>query len=392
MTAARSKTFCSLPFMAMNVHIDGGLAACCYQSHDDVTHRFRDYQTWRAVGMFDLKKNLIQGTRDPACRRCWDLEDNGVRSYRQQWNDNLATWIDQQDQWSAETVLDLRMLHLDFDNFCNLRCIMCHPQVSSSLESEYRLHKAEYQPFIGQPILPTGPWHEDQKFEELLHTIKQVDTLIVTGGEPLINPKVLRLIRALNPEQLNLIVTTNGTQIRPEVYELLRGLRSCSITVSLEGVGAHNDYLRYGSDWSELESNIKWLSALGNHRWIPMNINHTLQMTSCWSLPPLVDWCVENRYDFCINILTWPEYLSLECMTDRQRLRLIADLEARLPAVQAAFGDGNSLKWMQGAIEQLHTVKHDTDRRARFISYVAMLDSIRGTDFHKTFGSIDGTP
>jgi hypothetical protein len=269
---------------------------------------------------------------------------------------------------------------------------MCHPQVSSSIESEYRLHQTLYEPFIGKPPLLDSPWHTDSQFEQLIHSLDTVDTLIVTGGEPLINPKVIKLIQSLHPQKLNLIVTTNGTQIKPDVYKLLQNLRSCSITVSLEGVGAHNEYLRYGSHWIEQEKNIKWLSQLPNARWIPMLINHTLQMTSCWSLPALIDWCVENNYDFSINRLTWPTYLSLECMTDFQREKLINDLAQRIMSVRQTFGDGNTLSWLKGTIECLENVKHDAQRADQFRRYVKMLDTIRGTSFDDVFPSFGHQP
>lgn len=378
-----SNTFCVLPFVGMNVHIDGGLAPCCYQSHDDVTHRFDHYPEWRTQGLVNLKKNLLAGEKDPRCTRCWDLENNGVKSYRQQWNDIYKN-LNIQDQ--ADQSHDLRFLHLDFDNFCNLRCIMCHPTVSSSIEAEYKMHKEAYAPFVSEPKLMPAPWHATERWEELLTNIKSVDNLILTGGEPLINPMALRLLRALDLSQVNLIVTTNATQIRSEVYDLLASARSCQITVSLEGMGAHNEYLRYGSDWKVLEKNIAWLSGLPNYRWLKMNINHTLQATSAWALMPLIRWCMENQYNFNINTLDFPPYLTLAAIPDDLRHKLIDDLVAIRPQIVETYTKSQESLWIDNAISELRRASYVQSSEQRFRSYVAMLDSIRGTDFAKTFG------
>lgn len=382
------KTFCVLPHIGMNVHTDGGLSPCCYfdRHPQNVTHQFHNYTNWRENAMAELASNLDNGVRDPRCARCWDLEDNGVASHRQRWNTNYP---DLQPDPGPRPLRSLKMLHLDLDNYCNLRCIMCHPKVSSSIESEYRANEQAYHEFI-EPYRPvSGPWHGTDQFEQLLGEIDQVDHLILTGGEPLINPTVLRLLNKINLDQCHLIVTTNAALVRPQVYDLLSRAGSSTVTVSLEGVGAHNDYLRYGSDWATVERNIEWLAQLPNWRWVPININHTLQASSAWALPPLLDWCIDKKHVFNINTLTWPHYLSIECLSDQKRQHLIDQLRSRQPIIEYTFGKlGQQNHWLANAIKQLEQARHDLKREQQFYAYVAMLDRIRGTSWQDLFTGI----
>lgn len=375
-------TRCVLPYLAMNVHINGGLAPCCYQNHNDVTHKFDQHVDWRGQGLRSLKQNLAQGIRDARCQRCWDLEDNGVTSYRQQWN---HTYADQQIDWQDfEKSHDLRLLHLDFDSLCNLRCIMCHPSVSSSLETEYRLHAQDYEPFTGFIKLQKQPWHENDLFDKFMQTLEHVDTLVLTGGEPLMNPKISRLLQTLDLSRINLIITTNGTQLRQETYDLLAKAKTSSITVSLEGVRQHNDYLRHGSEWDTITHNIDRLCQLSNWRWTPITVNHTLQATSAWSLPPLLDWLIDRRYLFNINILSWPPYLGLSCLSDDDRMALIDQLKQKRPLIEQTFGHPQN-HWVLNAIAELEKTNHDPVLSNKFRSYINMLDRIRGTDFQSVF-------
>lgn len=379
-------TFCVLPWVGMNVHIDGGLAPCCYQSHNDVTHRFDHYPQWRGQGLHSLKQNLSQGLRDDRCSRCWKLEDDGVKSYRQNWNDAYEDQLQSIYGTPIDQLHDLRFLHLDFDNYCNLKCIMCHPTVSSSIETEYRQNQQAYEPFVGRPNLLTKPWHDTEMFDRLLSSMSLVQDLILTGGEPLINPGVLRLLKHMDLRKVNLIVTTNATVIRQEVYDILSSAKTCNIVVSLEGIGQHNEYLRAGTVWKRLESNIRWLSQRPNCPYEKMNINHTLQITSAWTLIPLLEWCMAQNYDFNINLLTFPPYLGLAGMPEAAKSQLIQELQAIKPRLWDHYQNTQILAWIDTSINDLARAIYDPAVNLKFRSYIEMLDSIRGTKFSDVFG------
>lgn len=386
----RKETFCILPFVGMNVHINGGLTPCCYQDRGkQVTHRFEDYDQWRTHGLRDLKRDLLTGVKNPQCQRCWDEESAGSISYRKQYNKHYGdhpSWnINVDEPGWEDLVYDFRMLHLEFDSLCNLRCIMCHPTVSTSLETEYKLNAEQYQPFTGVINFEKVKWTETQQFESLLSALSNVDTLMVTGGEPLTNPTFIRLLKSFpNLEELNISVTTNATVVRDEVYDLLARAKTSSITVSLEGIGAHNDYLRHGSDWATVDANIQRLSQLPNYRWVKIGIATVLQYTSWQSLPPLIDYCVERGYDLRINPLHFPRYLTVDAMTDAERQRLIADLRKKFKGLVISRREPRG-KQITYAIETLLKSQPDSQSRDKFFSYVEMLDSIRGTRFHDVF-------
>jgi molybdenum cofactor biosynthesis enzyme MoaA len=386
----RKDTFCILPFVGMNVHINGGLTPCCYQDRGpDVKYRFQDYQQWRQEGLADLKRDLLTGVRNSQCRRCWDEEDAGADSYRQQHNKqypNHPAWkIDVTEPGWENLIYDFRMLHLEFDSLCNLRCIMCHPTVSTSLETEYKLNADRYQPFTGILNFEKIKWTETEQFEKLLSALQNVDTLMVTGGEPLTNPTFIRLLKSFpNLEELNISVTTNATVIKDDVYELLSRAKTSSITVSLEGIGAHNDYLRHGSDWDTVDANIQKLAQLPNWRWIPINIATVLQYTSLWSLSPLIDYCVERGYNLRINHLHHPDYLTLSCMEDKERKRFVAQLRKKFKGLYISRREPRG-KQITYAIDTLLNTEFNAKSREKFFSYVGMLDSVRGTKFHEIF-------
>lgn len=387
---ANKDTFCSLPFVGMNVHLNGGLAVCCMQDHNNVTHHFNQYPDWRDQGLINLKNDLISGIKNSRCNRCWELEDQGVVSYRQRWNNVYAGHpsFDLQPGGDIE-LYDLKFLHLDFDNFCNLRCIMCHPSVSSSIAAEYLSNKDQFLPFYGQMTINQSKWHESLEFENFLTKISNIETLILTGGEPLINPTVIRLLQSLNLNKINLIITTNATVVKPEVFELLNSARTTAITVSLEGIGDHNNYLRHGSSWKDIDSNINQLVKLTSNRLIPITINHVLQHTSIHTLPKVIEYAIVNQHEININKLNFPPWLSINGVNETNKQELVNNITDQLILADRARFPSSVKSWINSAINEIKNSTYDADIEQQFWQYIKTIDSVRGTNYQKTFLLVD---
>lgn len=380
-----SPTFCVLPFVAMHVSAPGGLRPCCMFDYQAITHEFRDFPSWREKGLDELKKNLISGVQDPRCGVCWQHEAAGAPSHRQRHNE-----IFHQDLVEILTDPDstrpFRMLHLDFDNLCNLKCIMCTPMFSSSLQTEIWANRDRWEPFQPYMERPPAPWHEHELFDRLIEQMHSVQEIFITGGEPLMNPGTLRMLELVDLSNKTLTVTTNGTHVNSKILDLLSRAGQLHVMISLEGVGAQNDYVRSGSNWTQITENITKLQSLTNWKYDGIGVNHTLQITSAWTLPALITWCMEREIGMSINPLINPRHLHCAGMQDHWRDRLIADLTAL--TLHRSASDSKTLPWIHSTLHYLNHLRHDPAVTQRFLSYVAMLDSIRGTDFHSTFPPI----
>lgn len=376
----QSDTFCVLPFVAMHVSAPGGLRPCCMYDYQSITHDFGQYPQWRDQGLSDLKHNLLNGVRDPRCQVCWQHEDSGAPSHRQRHNDLFPAHL-QVVLADPTRSHELRMLHLDFDNLCNLRCIMCTPMFSSSLQTEIWANRAQWEPWQPYNARPTTPWHEHALFDQLIQHMHTVEEIFITGGEPLMNPGTLRMLETVDLSRKTLTVTTNGTQVNDKIMHLLSRAGQLHVMISLEGIGAHNDYVRTGSDWHQIQANIARLRTLGNFKYQDVGVNHTLQMTSAWTLVPLVGWCLDQGIGMTINPLINPKQLHVAGMPDSWRERLIQQLSDLEPKAQHS----KTLPWIQSTIHYLRSVTHDPAVTERFYAFVSMLDSTRGTNFGEIF-------
>jgi hypothetical protein len=255
---------------------------------------------------------------------------------------------------------------------------MCGPYASSSIADEYKKHEDKYNS-IGMVGAwePTTRWWDDQEsLSNLKDILSTVSNISFTGGEPLLVPEVIDIIDSLDPTKIRKIeITTNLTRLTDKFLESIKKFKNVKISVSLEGIAAHNDYIRYGSDWHTLETNMKRLSALPN---VDLAVSHVLQHTSIFTLPDLVRFVESTNTSLHLNEVYHGSYPSPGVLTvDSADPRDINKFVDWLDSYNGTYKKQLS-NW----------IKHyefNKESHEKFIEYTAMLDSIRGNSFLETF-------
>lgn len=375
------KTFCILSYVGTDIDMNGYLVPCCnYEWHDSTVKKWhvRQYREWKTHGLEELRQDLNNGRRHANCSKCWHHEDHGIYSYRQAWNDHYHSMIERREFLNDVTT---KLLHIEFDSYCNIKCIMCHPANSSSLAAEVHRNNDAYSKFF-QPILANDRWYETAEWRALKEELlPQVDYIMFTGGEPLISPHVMDFIENLpDRSRIGLRVTTNATTATPRMLEMFREFRSVDIGISLEGVGAHNDLLRYGSRWDSVHNNIIKFHQLKNHEWRGINIGHVLTHTSAWALPDLMKYCIINDVNVQINPLFGQDWLHSRGMSPVLRSQFTENM-LELKSLLTASHSKNFERQIDGAVDTVNSHDYDAACEEKFWEFVDMLDRIRGTNF-----------
>ena len=140
-----NRHFCMMPWVHMHLWPAGFTYPCCMS---DPNLPVGDTQTqtlqeiWNGPEMRELRLNMLQDKPSDACRRCYELEQNGLGTLRQgsmtkvgpkHWDKVTST----EEDGSAG---DVNMAYLDirFSNLCNLKCRSCGPQFSSSWFEDHK--------------------------------------------------------------------------------------------------------------------------------------------------------------------------------------------------------------------------------------------------------------
>jgi MoaA/NifB/PqqE/SkfB family radical SAM enzyme len=98
-----------------------------------------------------------------------------------------------------------------------------------------------------------------KSFKDNLHNL---NTLYFSGGEPLLHDKVWELLKLANERgysnNISLKFNTNGTiKLNQEKYNILKGFKSIGISVSMDGIEKHAEYIRTNIVWDRWIENLK---------------------------------------------------------------------------------------------------------------------------------------
>lgn len=371
---------CAMTYHGISINQDGTLDPCCqYARQDDlpvVGYGNMDYFT--STVRHRMREDARNGIRHSGCQKCWAEEDAGLTSLRQfaeKWyppqSDNFFMTFDN------DIVENTPVYHLELrlGNFCNLKCIMCTEGSSSSVLAERVQHRELYST-IG--IYPYNPriesWWEDWHFLDFCEQrLQRVQKINFTGGEPFIIPEVPAVLEKINK---NVIISfnTNLTRVSDLILDQLKKFSNVEIVVSLEGFGAHNDYVRYPSQWQTIVDNLRLVQEQLPHAKI--STNHTLQHTSVYALPALAQWLKQQELTFYMTTVQGFDYLSLDSVPP-----------ADLAKFQHWVSDTNYIDVQQQKflLNQINKTVYSARLNRRFQSYIEVLDNIRGTNFAQTF-------
>jgi MoaA/NifB/PqqE/SkfB family radical SAM enzyme len=389
-----SKTFCSAPWFQARIDWDGQYRPCCelnenaskFNGRTNYSLKNTTVDEWLSSEYSQyLRKELSEGNQLPECDKCWQKEKNAVESLRQQINDTTTnnqgdnldnTWLKLFVNRSKD-YKNYRLISADvkLSNICNFSCAMCSPHSSSKIYDKW---KSDSDNTFVQKYLQTQPTYfsdilsnyQTQRGYQHLQTILShpIRHLKVLGGEPLLDKQLFQILQEQPLEkksQIHLHMVTNGSQDLVEAVDRLKDYKSISFTVSLEGIGAMQDYVRQGSDWPTVEQNI--LTA--HKRNILINIHHTAQALTILNLPELLLWCYDNQISISFGILENPDYLSLSVLTPNIRQMIINNL-LKIKHINVINSVDNSLLSIENIIELIDDFPVYLNQYTTFLEYV----------------------
>lgn len=368
----RPEKFCIAPFKAALIDRDGTLLPCCdYMTGEDRSGyaKISELDHWQTVQLVDLRKTTSEGKIDPGCDPYCIAKEKDPKYVNKRKFFNRKYPIN-------DNILDYVEIRLS--NYCNLKCTMCGSYASSSLAQEYRDHQQEYQS-IGMivPDEKTVRWWDDPKsLENAKRIVSTVSEIDLTGGEPLMVPETVSILESADPDKISVIrIITNLTKLNQRILDVIKRFKLVEITVSLEGIEEHNDYIRYGSKWSDILENIKIIKQLDN---VKFSVNHVLQHTSIFALPRLVEFVRSNNIKLHLHEIYYGSYPEPGVLTLNSADS--ADVEKFKTWVEQSAGI-----YRKQLLTWLESYKPDQILHTKFHNYFAMLDQIRGLDFNKTF-------
>lgn len=368
--------FCIMPFVHSFVTPNIIRPCCAYTGQIKVNSK---KQYWSSEQLQNIQTNMLNNVRDPGCNICWKKEDRGYSSLRQHSNQIYATHINQIKQNNKQDnpfYLDLRL-----GNLCNLKCRMCNSEWSSQIAGEILDNPNEdWFDTPKQKIIEL----DDDTWELLDQWIPYVRRVFMTGGEPTIIKRNLdyinKIITSGHSSNVELIFTTNATNINQNFVKIGKQFKSVSYNVSIDAVGELANYIRYPSNWQTIHDNLKKIGT-------GASLNTTIQWLNMTRLNEIFDFIENCDIPFggiWFQLVTDPYYLDPIYAPTFMKLKCIADITAFLESEflnqekynNILYGElKQSLQQVKNFLtENLNNVKYTQE----FLKRMEILDRLRG--------------
>jgi uncharacterized Fe-S cluster-containing radical SAM superfamily protein len=267
---------------------DGRVTPCCLF---DASHGWKSniYTGDVESEWVDARERLKKGWI-PECSICEVNEKKGHESMRQ------------------TAIKNGMQISLDFT--CNFMCRICRPALSSKWdfvdEDWSRFDKDHYYKDKNRKTF--GPAQEKFLNYSDLSELKEVR---IVGGEPFFSKRLLGFLRKL-PKKLKILFNTNGS-IFPDkkILTELDKFSDVHVDVSIDAVGPLAECIRFGTNWNDVEANIKKHISY----WNCVHIYSTISVLNVNKMNEVYDFAGGDEYHggrSRMNPLFNPNFLRLE--------------------------------------------------------------------------------
>ena len=167
---------CPLPWTHLEVDVNGGASPCCLYkgSVPDVKVYEQSLTSIQQTEyMANLRTQFRNGERPDGCQSCWQEEDAGKTSKRQ---NSIYKMKQSLTDWTPNSEPSLKFIDFKLGNVCNLKCRICGSWSSSKWaqeEIDYETAKGGDN-LLARKQLKEGGWPKKnpQFFEELQEDLK----------------------------------------------------------------------------------------------------------------------------------------------------------------------------------------------------------------------------
>ena len=327
-----NKYFCTAPFSQLEIVPEGVCKICCklfdQKVLDDNGNPYKIYETdlstiWNSNWLNNFRQRFIEEEKRPECHLCWEEEEAGIVSIRQQMNRKV-------DIANPK----LKDLTLKLSNKCNCACRICSWDLSSLWQSELektnRLDMSVQTWFEGNKIDKIT----DSNWEDLKTHLRDITQLQLYGGEPLINPEGLRVIEYLVNEGLSsrvsIVLNTNGTVTNERLFDMLDTFRFTELRFSIDDVGNRYEYERWPAKSESIFKELKVLHDAKDYKKLRLSFYTSISVFNVFDIGELLvkfqdypKWKI--MFD---NLVNFPEILSITAIPEKVKPRVEAYLKS----------------------------------------------------------------
>jgi sulfatase maturation enzyme AslB (radical SAM superfamily) len=237
----------------------------------------------RSEWLQTIKQKFQNNQWPEECNRCQQTENLGQGSIRL----NAIKFHQTQDRSDYLSVGGV------LDNVCNSACLTCNEHLSTKIGSL----KHKLYPIVDNSI---GFWNLPQ--DRIVH-------LDINGGEPSASKNYKKILSNLPKNTKSIRVNTNCSMIINELLDLVLTGIQVTVTVSLDGIGAVHDRVRWPIKWDKFYNNlIKYQSMPG----LDLNTWTTVSALNIGDFKNIQNFVSQHNLQHSYALLSTPDVLNVK--------------------------------------------------------------------------------
>lgn len=344
--------YCSLAFGSASIDQTGYKPCCNFQGkfHPDQGLNGSHHND---IHLIKVREALKQDKWPKGCINCKEAEQDGYASMRTIWNKELGENIPMD---STVDPANVKYLDLTFSNKCNSKCMTCGPAASNLWEDEWNYifrDAADDLSKNAKKALNQNVWHstgikihiEDNKVNQIINDYPNVIRIAFVGGEPTIHEEGIRFLKELvrldRAKNITISYVTNLTGLTQDLLDIWQEFKAVHLSVSIDGYGKINEYIRYPFKWKKIEENVTYMFE--NTKRYPgkytVSLSHTASLLSIMHSHELLDWWWEltkkfkerdgtyTSYGVFLNRVWSPQHFKTNILSKELRAKALLELK-----------------------------------------------------------------
>jgi MoaA/NifB/PqqE/SkfB family radical SAM enzyme len=386
------------PWLHLNVTPKGDIYPCCsnnYTTPFGNTKTITLQQAFNSPQMKNLRLDMLNERPNKICDFCYKHEEAGPHSFRNYSKEHFSKHFDEVVPLTKEdgTVDEFKMRYFDirFSNICNFKCRTCGSEFSSQWGAEMQKN---YDP--KHPIVIHADDNKGNLLQEVLSHVEHIDLAYFAGGEPLITDEhyvMLEEMIRMGRTDITLRYNTNASNIKyknHDVLDLWKHFKRIELSCSIDHYGERAEYLRSGTDWGKVESNLLTFRDLD---FVIFQMNTVFSIFNYSTIGEFYSYLKEKNivrkedWYHSLYLAVHPGYYSAQSLP--KELKLEAAQKAT-QWVENNQGDSTSLSRL---VTDAVNFANDNDTWStfskEFLQHTKSIDRIRGESFWKTFPELN---
>lgn len=326
--------YCSAKFTDLQVHVQSRLLYNCCKAYPERVDldwlEANPGKLFHTDTMLEDRELMLDNKSCASCHHgCYKYEEQGLPSARENYiNEDKIT----------DPHAPIRHLDISLSTDCNLTCMYCSPEWSSSWQRDVEKNGDYF--LDGVPVKQNDNWStlwakmkqksrgmESRFFSQILREIKLstgIKSVSVLGGEPLLNNQLDQMLDHVHGKEITITTGLGVSDSRlTKVLQKTKGM-DVRFRVSGESTGRLFELIRHGVTWNDFQNRVKMIEQNG----------HKIQFISTISNLSILGFAdfydkYHSDHKITINNLTGADWMMPHVLDTKSKMQFIDSIQSK---------------------------------------------------------------